>query len=288
MKYLFIVGTAIVLATGCMASADTWRASCNSDYSNPNKGTYIFHVKKGEVGGCPSDKLKQEYGGYGWDWSERAEVKTKSNDMFGKWEWSAIIDIERDCRPAYRNTLFLVHAGGHLVNPPSWFGINSYNKFKGTLIKNMKSGMVLTCLGGRNKKLSYKLSKNSNSIIDRLFKNTSDIRIREFTPFGGSDERQYNSPGVDLPISSIFRSKYGSYPEYHTSLDNLSNVVTPKGLNGGYWALRHAIDLIEKNKKYIKSNHRLSMMAYSLEKIDPDRKKRIFSQANNFIKENTY
>ena len=58
---------------------NTWKSSCNSDYSNPNKGTYIFHVKKGEVGGCPSDKLKQEYGGYGWDWSERAEVKTKSN-----------------------------------------------------------------------------------------------------------------------------------------------------------------------------------------------------------------
>ena len=130
MKHLFILGTAIVLVAGCMASANTWKSSCNSDYSNPNTGTYIFHVKKGEVGGCPSDKLKQEYGGYGWDWSERAEVKTKSNDMFGKWEWSAIIDIERDCRPAYRNTLFQVHAGGHLVNPPSWFGINSYNKFK--------------------------------------------------------------------------------------------------------------------------------------------------------------
>ena len=53
-------------------------------------------------------------------------------------------------------------------------------------------------------------------------------------------------------------------------------------VDGLYW------QFIEKNKKYIKSNHRLSMMAYSLEKIDPDRKKRIFSQANNFIKENTY
>ena len=53
-------------------------------------------------------------------------------------------------------------------------------------------------------------------------------------------------------------------------------------VDGLYW------QFIEKNKKYIKSNHRLSMMAYSLEKIDPDRKKRIFSQANNFIKKNTY
>ena len=130
MKHLLILSTVAILASGCMASAYTWTASCNSNYSNPSNSTYIFDVKLGERGGCPSDKLKQEYGSNGWDWYERAEVKTKSNDMFGKWKWSATIDIKRNCRPAYRNTLFQVHAGGNLVNPPSWFGINSYNKFK--------------------------------------------------------------------------------------------------------------------------------------------------------------
>ena len=66
----------------------------------------------------------------------------------------------------------------------------------------------------------------------------------------GSDERQYCAPGVDLPIASIYRTKFHEYPEYHTSLDRLGDVVTADGLDGGYWAIRNAITLIERNRNF--------------------------------------
>ena len=107
-----------------------------------------------------------------------------------------------------------------VINPETIGSIAYISRKEKELKENVLGGIVLTCLGGPSKKLSYKMSKKSNSIIDRLFLRKKNIRIREFTPFGGSDERQYNSPGININIGQIARTVYQDYPEYHTSLDN--------------------------------------------------------------------
>jgi aminopeptidase-like protein len=123
--------------------------------------------------------------------------------------------------------------------------------------KDMKNkifaGFNVSCVGD-DRAYSYLPSRNGKTISDLIAKHVLKWTDPNFIEYSwldrGSDERQYCAPGIDLPIASILRTKYVMYPEYHTSLDNLENVVTPQGLNGGYWAIRKAIEAIEKNKKY--------------------------------------
>lgn len=137
---------------------------------------------------------------------------------------------------------------------PETIGSISYLSFNHEeMKKNIKAGFNVSCVGD-DRAYSYLPSRNENTLSDDVAKHVLRWLDPNYVTYQwkdrGSDERQYCAPGIDLPVASIMRTKYGEYPEYHTSLDNLIDVVTPNGLNGGYWALRRSLELLEHNKIY--------------------------------------
>ena len=118
--------------------------------------------------------------------------------------------------------------------------------------KNIRAGFNTSCVGD-DRTYSYVASRYGNTLADKVAKNVLSFRYPEYKRYSflqrGSDERQYNAPGVDLPVCAVCRSKYVEYPEYHTSKDNMG-LISPTGLQGAYEVYRDMIEALEYNHKY--------------------------------------
>jgi aminopeptidase-like protein len=120
----------------------------------------------------------------------------------------------------------------------------------------IKHGLVLTCVGDPGG-FHYKKSRQGSALIDRVMAHVlrcggTPVEVRDFSPYG-YDERQYCSPGFDLPVGCLMRSVWGEFPEYHTSADNLE-FVTPTALEESLKVCLDAVDILETNCIYRRTN----------------------------------
>ena len=138
-----------------------------------------------------------------------------------------------------------------VLNPETIGSITYLSRNITQLKKKLIAGIVMSCVGD-NKNYSIIESKYANTLADKSLKSillTKDKHTFYSYLMRGSDERQYNAPGVDLPVVGFCRSKYGEFPEYHTSDDNM-DFISPEGLQGSYDTLVQWINSMEYNKKY--------------------------------------
>ena len=132
----------------------------------------------------------------------------------------------------------------------TWLYINEAN------ISKIKHGLIATCLGDSGS-LTYKRTRNSSEEIDKtveniLKKSGAKFRVLDFFPWG-SDERQFCSPGFNLPVGSLMRTMYGKFQEYHTSADNL-DFIKKDALFDTYQKYVKTIFIIDNNKVYTNQN----------------------------------
>jgi len=114
------------------------------------------------------------------------------------------------------------------------------------------AGFVLSCVGD-DRAYSYLETRKGDTLTDRVMRNVLGFAHPEYKTYSflerGSDERQYNAPGVDLPVCDFCRSKYTEYPEYHTSADDMT-VISPEGFAGAYDVMTQVLKALEYNRYY--------------------------------------
>ena len=107
---------------------------------------------------------------------------------------------------------------------------------------------------GDTGKLTYKRSRRGDTAIDRAVEHVlrhgpTPSQVIDFSPYG-YDERQYCSPGFDLPVGRLSRTPHGEYPQYHTSADNL-DFISPGALRGSLEAVLQGMEVLEQDCCYL-------------------------------------
>ena len=151
----------------------------------------------------------------------------------------------RDLRYSYR---FLFIPG--TIGAITWLAQNR------DAASRIRHGLVLTCIGDAGG-FHYKKSRRGNAEIDRavacVLRDCGEAsEILDFSPYG-YDERQYCSPGFNLPVGCLMRSVWGTFPEYHTSADNL-DFIRPASLAQSLRACVAIVDVLEQNRSYVNQN----------------------------------
>lgn len=141
---------------------------------------------------------------------------------------------------------------------PETIGSLAYIKKNISKMKsNIFAGFNVVCVGD-DRAYSFLPSKMGNTVSDNLAKQALKelkLKYKEYNwKNRGSDERQYCAPGIDLPVTTVIRSKYNEYKEYHTSDDKLGKVVTKKGLLNTFKLYKKIINNIESNQYPISKN----------------------------------
>ena len=137
------------------------------------------------------------------------------------------------------------------IYTPEMIGSAAYLEFnRNHLKKNVVAAFNLTCVGD-DRTWSYLPSRLENTYADKVALFALNNNVDNYKKYEwkdrGSDESMYCAPSIDLPMVSVMRSKYGSYPEYHTSLDIIGKVVTEQGLQQSYDLHKRMISILEND-----------------------------------------
>jgi aminopeptidase-like protein len=154
------------------------------------------------------------------------------------------------CNDNLSGIVLAVFLAKYTIGSITWLCLNEAK------VSKIKHGLVVVCVGDSGG-FTYKKTRQGDADIDKvathvLKHSDNDSKVIDFFPYG-YDERQYCSPGFNLPVGCLMRTPHGQFPEYHTSADNL-DFVKPESLADSFSLYLAVLDILENNKKYLNQN----------------------------------